>query len=214
MQVNLAARAAAAEAKRAQTRDRLLAAAERVIAEKGVDAASIEDFVAAAGVSRGTFYNYFPSLADLVAALNQSIAASMGHLLDALPFDEDPARDLARRLHLGFAMAIRDPVRGWVLLRLIPAGAARQSLMEERFMAAFARCVERGRFRACDPRAASTLTFGMLRMAQRDMLVGSTQPEKAIELIAMLFVAFGLDPEDAAAISAAAAEGAYDTAAT
>ena len=28
-----------------------------VIAEKGPEASSIEDFVAAAGVSRGTFYN-------------------------------------------------------------------------------------------------------------------------------------------------------------
>jgi hypothetical protein len=68
--VNLVARAATAQRRRDQTRERLIDAAETVVAEKGVETASIEDFVRAAGVSRGTFYNYFPTATDIVHAMN------------------------------------------------------------------------------------------------------------------------------------------------
>ena len=77
MRVNLEARAAAAEQRKAQTRERLLEAAIAVIGEKGPDACSIEDFVAAADVSRGTFYNYFPTAEDLLRAVSRKIIAAM-----------------------------------------------------------------------------------------------------------------------------------------
>jgi len=64
MRVNLQARAASAERRRARTRERLLDAAEKVVASKDLQDATIEDFVSAAGVSRGTFYNYFPTVTD------------------------------------------------------------------------------------------------------------------------------------------------------
>ncbi|MEY2866979.1 MAG: hypothetical protein RIQ43_1005, partial [Pseudomonadota bacterium] len=41
-----------------RTRLRILEAAMRVFAEKGPDAPVIQDFIIAADMSRGTFYNY------------------------------------------------------------------------------------------------------------------------------------------------------------
>ena len=73
MRVNLEARAAAAENRKALTRERLLDAAVKVIGEKGPDASSVEDFVAAADVSRGTFYNYFPTMEDLLRAVRRKL---------------------------------------------------------------------------------------------------------------------------------------------
>ena len=47
--------------RRERTQARIIEAALRVFAEKGPDAPIIDDFIKAAGVARGTFYNYFPS---------------------------------------------------------------------------------------------------------------------------------------------------------
>ena len=45
--------------RRARTQARILEAAFEVFARKGPDAPVIDDFIQAAGVARGTFYNHF-----------------------------------------------------------------------------------------------------------------------------------------------------------
>jgi AcrR family transcriptional regulator len=54
-------RSVRAEGKRRARREEILRAAERVISEKGYQVTSVADVIHAAGVSRGTFYLYFPS---------------------------------------------------------------------------------------------------------------------------------------------------------
>jgi len=49
-------------------RSRILAAARDLCASKGFDATRMEEIAAAAGVSKGTLYNFFESKDDLVAA--------------------------------------------------------------------------------------------------------------------------------------------------
>lgn len=56
-------------ARRAKTRDKLIAAAVHVFAERGVAAASIEELTEAAGMTRGAFYSNFESKDELVLAL-------------------------------------------------------------------------------------------------------------------------------------------------
>ncbi len=48
------------------TRQRILKAAREVFVEKGLDRASIDDVVAAAGLSVGAIYNYFPNKDELI----------------------------------------------------------------------------------------------------------------------------------------------------
>ena len=52
-------------------REDLLRAGESVFVAKGVAAASIDEIAAAAGVAKGTFYLYFASKDELVAALSE-----------------------------------------------------------------------------------------------------------------------------------------------
>jgi AcrR family transcriptional regulator len=62
-------RPARREERAAQIRSDLLAAAERLLAEKGVDRATINDITTSAGVGFGTFYNYFASKEELYQEL-------------------------------------------------------------------------------------------------------------------------------------------------
>jgi AcrR family transcriptional regulator len=57
------------EDSRDQTRQRLLDAAQKLIAKKGLSAASVEDIAEAAGYTRGAFYSNFNSKGDLFIEL-------------------------------------------------------------------------------------------------------------------------------------------------
>ena len=57
--------------RKSQTRERLLDAAAQVFAERGFEAASIDEVAAAAGYTKGAVYSNFASKTDLVIALIQ-----------------------------------------------------------------------------------------------------------------------------------------------
>src|SRR6185437_7897903 len=181
MRVNLQARAAAAEQRRARTRERLLAAAETAIAEKGLERVSIEDFVRAAGVSRGTFYNYFPTAGDLLGALTQRVATYLDALLEEVARqDRDPATRLACSLHRVLAAQTADPVRGWVALHIAGSGNPRVPSFEAHFARLYREGVDRGQFRAVEMASALTLTFGAMRMMQRDLVAGDADAVRSV----------------------------------
>ena len=201
MRVNLEARAAAAENRKAQTRERLLDAAIVVIGDKGPDASSVEDFVAAADVSRGTFYNYFPTMEDLLRAVRRKLTDALMAVLDAhLPSSIPASSRLATRLHSHFALVSHDPAWGWVVMRLDATRLGRTPAMEESFDRMYREGVA-GEFRPADPLAVRSLTFGTSRMVQRDILLGLATPEHKERVVALLLVTFGLTPEDAERIS-------------
>jgi AcrR family transcriptional regulator len=207
LRVNLEARAANAEQRRAKTRLRLLEAATAVIAEKGPATASVEDFVAAAGVSRGTFYNYFPAIEDLLEALNAHLAESLDRRLAAVTESErDPAMVLALIVHEAFRLAMLDPLRGWVALRVEGTSTPRMELVAKRFDAIFQWAVERGRFRACDPDAARNLMFGAVRMAQQEILARRADISHIADLVKLTLTAYGLEAPEAERVSLAAKE--------
>ncbi|MGZ3376855.1 MAG: TetR/AcrR family transcriptional regulator [Phenylobacterium sp.] len=209
MRVNLEARAATAEQRRAQTRDRLLAAAESVIAEKGFDAATIEEFVRAAGVSRGTFYNYFPTATDLLGALNQRVASHLDGLLAGVARQQrDPATLLACSLHTLLAAYFEDPVRGWVALQLAGSRTPRVGAFEDRFARLYNEGVRIGQFRTIQMTSAWTLTFGAMRMIQRDVVSGQAAPIHSVEVVALILAAFGVPYDEAVRISREEADGA------
>ena len=71
----------------------------------------IEDVIAAAAVSRGTFYNYFRTNADLLAAAIEELGNEVVHLIEArvrpLP---SPAARLVTGLRLYLDTARRFPL--------------------------------------------------------------------------------------------------------
>jgi AcrR family transcriptional regulator len=67
-----------------RTRRKLIDAAKQVFLERGFHGARAEDIAAAAGMSRGTFYIYFPSKNDIFLALGRDSARGGYTLLNAL----------------------------------------------------------------------------------------------------------------------------------
>lgn len=73
-------------ARGARTRARLCSAARQVLAERGYAAARVEDIVAEAGVSHGTFYTYFENKAAVLDALIDETAVALQTVVDE-PWD-------------------------------------------------------------------------------------------------------------------------------
>jgi AcrR family transcriptional regulator len=71
------------ERRRERTRQDLLAAAARVLAEKGLSATKIADIAAAADVGVGTFYLYFPTKDALFDAVVEDTVAHLKEAIDA-----------------------------------------------------------------------------------------------------------------------------------
>ena len=111
---------------REQARGAILAAALRVFGEKGFDGATTAEIAAAAGVSKGLVFNYFPSKDALLEAL---IEETLGQALDcweAADWSGDPAGQLARIVDNGVAEVLRRPEfhRLYFSLVVQPGGSA------------------------------------------------------------------------------------------
>ena len=82
------------------TQHKLLDAAERVFAEKGVSRTSLQDIAQAAGVTRGAIYWHFANKADLFNAMMARITLPMEQALQQIGHDaaRDPLSELQRSL--------------------------------------------------------------------------------------------------------------------
>ena len=68
--------------RREQTREKLVAAAWRVMARKGVDATAIAEITEAADVAFGSFYNHFASKEAIVEAVAAGVVEGELPLVD------------------------------------------------------------------------------------------------------------------------------------
>jgi len=105
--------------RRERTRLKLLTTALVVFAEKGLDAPSIDDFVAAAGVSRGTFYNHFQTTKELFAAVTAQMSDEAIAAIDAIVLTvDDPLERIAHGCLMFMHMAIEQPAWGQFFVRV------------------------------------------------------------------------------------------------
>jgi AcrR family transcriptional regulator len=103
------------EQKRAQTRERLLAAAEQVFLRRGLQGSSVEEIAAEAGFTRGAFYSNFASKDELfIELLQDRVYKGYARLVDQVADEGATPRE---RLRIG-AERIRDlqddPQGGWL----------------------------------------------------------------------------------------------------
>ena len=119
------------EERRERTRRKLLESAVEVYARKGPDGATIEDLIGAAGVARGTFYNYFPTTEALLEAVGGQMSDEALAVVDptAMAFSDAAERVAAGTRHY-CEMARRYPLWGEIVTRIGARLAARGKLLE------------------------------------------------------------------------------------
>lgn len=94
-----------------RTLDALRRAALDLALEHGVDAISVTDIAAAGGVSRRTFFNYFPSKEDALVGENPELSAFLREAIAARPADEPPLAAVRGALDETIAAFVTDEIR-------------------------------------------------------------------------------------------------------
>ncbi|MBV2365940.1 TetR/AcrR family transcriptional regulator [Streptomonospora nanhaiensis] len=87
--------------------DRLLSVATRLFAERGFERTSVQELVAAAGVTKGAMYHYFASKDDLLYAVYQRVLAMQTERLAGFAAAEGP---IGERLHAAAADVVHTTV--------------------------------------------------------------------------------------------------------
>jgi AcrR family transcriptional regulator len=111
------------EDSRDQTTQRLLDAAQRLIAKKGLNAASVETITAAAGYTRGAFYSNFDSKDDLFIELLRRDHAETHVQLGALQDDSLPLDHIQERVRelYGHLYRSNESFMNWTEARMLAA---------------------------------------------------------------------------------------------
>lgn len=190
--------------KKARTRQLLLDTALVVLAERG-EGFSVADLIARAGVSHGTFYNYFTDRDQLVQALVPHIVEGFAARSAAEVDDPDPAVRFAviTARALGSAVHAPDTVR--VALRLEPV---QRALLVDGPLAYLRHDLHEGhavgRFTGELDDGTLDVVLGALLLAGRRIVDGETDPAYRRTVIRRLLCALGLDLDDATALAARA----------
>lgn len=107
-------RQARARAARAAVREHAL----RLFLRDGYATTTVEAIAETAGISRRTFFRYFPSKEDVVVLRTEDVGIRLGELVRDRPSSEPPLTAINAALQPIIAEYARDPVRTRALLRL------------------------------------------------------------------------------------------------
>jgi len=133
--------------RRARMRRKLVESALLVFAEKGVDASVIDDVIAAAGVSRGTFYNYFRTNAELLVAAIEELGNELVDLIESrVKAASSPAERLFTGLRLYFDAARRFPLFARFIARVGPQAVGPDNLVYKYIPIHIAEGIQAGEF--------------------------------------------------------------------
>ncbi|WP_454805375.1 TetR/AcrR family transcriptional regulator [Paraburkholderia fungorum] len=184
--------------RREKTRNRLIESALAVFAEKGPDAPLIEDFIAAAGVARGTFYNYFRTTGELLSAVAGESSDEVLGVIDPLVREiHDPALRVVTGSRLYMQMAARYPLWGAFITRVGTKRGSRGRLLDEYLTRDLQMAVDAGRFRVADLVVARDIALGSIMYGIATLLSGEAPADYTEQSMYALLQAFGIGAKEA-----------------
>ena len=186
-------RARTGAVRREATRRKLLSAAVEVFAEKGPDAASIDDFLAAASVARGTFYNYFKTTSELLdavtAELNDEVILAIEHYVAEI---DNPIERVWSGCLMFVHIAVMHPAWGAFITRTGVREAASGRLTNVYLPRDLTAARERGLAKFTNVRAAKDLLLGAIHQSIETVLSGTAPAGHSTEVMALALSALGV----------------------
>lgn len=188
--------------RREKTRLRLLQSALAVFTEKGPDAAVIDDFIAAAGVSRGTFYNHFRTTNELLLALATAMSDEVLRIVDPIVLRlDDPVRRFATGTRLYMQMALRYPLWGVFITRVGTRIATRGQLIDVYLTRDLELARKAGRLDVDSVLVARDIVLGSIYYGIETMLTEPTREHHPEHMMRCVLVGLGLAPKEAEEIA-------------
>lgn len=184
-------RTAIGQAQKVKTRELIIQCAIPVFAQYGPDSPVIDDFVKAAGVSRGTFYNYFSTTRELLdatmATLSDEVIAS---IIPAVEDEPNPLIRFASAARMYYRKATIDPLFGQFLGSVSTVGA----LAVEHARIDLQEAMNEGCFRIKDMELAEAIAFGVMVFSLRATHAKEATDVRALEVVRAILSALGVAP--------------------
>ncbi len=195
------------ERRRAKTRSSLIAAAERLFAEQGVEATAIAEITEAADVGFGSFYNHFESKEEIAdAVLGEALEVQKTALFALIEPLTDPAEVVALAHSFLIEQAKSNPTFGWLLIRLDASHRLLIRALGERARQDIRDGVAAGRFVTADPEASFFGTGGALLLVMRAVLDGELGEDAGARHCEGLLRMLGVEEAEVAGIARRAGE--------
>lgn len=188
-------------------RARLVESALAVFAEKGVGASVIQDVIATAGVSQGTFYNYFRTNEELLTAVAEELSNELINMIEGeVNKYADPAVRIATGVRLYLYKARAFPLFARFIVQTGIHLATPNHLIYEYLPPHLEEGFASGRFHRIPVEVALDLISG-LALAAIGRLITGEAPEDYPELIVTtLLRALGISEKTAEKIAFAPLE--------
>ena len=196
--------------KKARTRRQLLGAATRVLATKG-ESMTASDVTAEAGVSNGTFYNYFTDREDLLDALAEHSVATLVDDLAETVVDPDPARRFASTTAHVLARAAGDPTWALAALRLADRPRSLDVEVSRHLRADLAEGHATGRFSLPPDDTGVDLVLGLVIMSIRRIVRGEARVGHVEAVLVRALGALGVAEDEREGLASQAAAESADT---
>lgn len=140
---------------------RLIESAMLVFAQRGAEGSVIDEVITTAGTSRGTFYNYFRSNEELLAAVAAEVGNQMLLIVDpVVRLQGEPAARVATGVRLVLTVARAHPHLAAFMVRAGPPAVGAQSLATDYLARDISEGIASGRFKTIHPRLAFDLVTG------------------------------------------------------
>ena len=190
--IDLARRAEIGREKRARTRGQILEAAEMLLAERPVEAITVDAVVDAAGVAKGTFYYHFQSMDDLAAAVGEKLGESFDELVAPARLG---VRDPIERISFGFTQflgkAISDPVWARLVVQSAQARTDFAHAIRENLKSDLSEARAQGRLTVEDVELAADIVIGIWLQVTRGTLQRRAAPDLAGRTLDAMLRALG-----------------------
>lgn len=182
-------------ARRERTRQRLVVSAIEVFARGGADANVIDKVCELASVSRGTFYNYFHTLEELLEAVAGEVANEILRIVNPLVQQaDDPAARVARGVRLAIELVRQRPMVAEFLVNTSPSVVALASGTQEVVMRDVADGISDGQFTVASEQLGIDLIVGPVLQTFRSILAGQVSPDCGADLAQAVLQSLGLTP--------------------
>jgi AcrR family transcriptional regulator len=176
----MAAGATQLQGKRGRTRRRIFDATFKLIGHERGLSVRIEEICAEAGISRGTFYNYFTSLEELFQALALDLSHDFNHaVLATLAQIESSAERTNAAIQHYLKRARRDPAWGWAMVHLSASGPFFGAESYQACELTVSQGIKSGEFDLPNPTVGRDLLLGTILAAMISILRDSsgTRPQ-------------------------------------
>jgi AcrR family transcriptional regulator len=186
------------ERRKQRNRQALIEAGYQIIAEKGIDAATMVEIAELADVGAGTVYNYFESKNELVICVMEEVMDRLAQRIEVVTNTfNDPAQVYAFGVRNVMVAATTDQRWKWLLRRSEVSAGAMYRVMGPYAVRDIRNAVREGRYKVEDPelawRQATHAIVGFsLAVCDREVL-----PEKIDEAVVNLLGMVGVERREA-----------------